>query len=208
MPTHRLLTPPHLLPWAGLLPEDGYEPCQHQVLCGSTPSEAFLVRAHPNQSHEPGSAQATRRASTASQLPPRPGQPAGGRQLIGRQAPPTSESFSGTTQRRCPVVRGISGLTQLKAKVTPDWPTNDSGTKSCPQQAKTTPADACTEGKSGSGTAAERAQHTRETALKCWLLGSGGRGFAGDHRTTSSYGHWSQEQKISCLCSHTEHTHS
>lgn len=207
-----MLTPHHLLPWAGLsagawaslLPEDGHEPCQHQVLCGSTPSEAFLVRAHPNQD----SAQATQRA-TSSQLPPHPRQRAGSRQLIGLQALPTSESFSGTTQRWCPVVRCYcnSGLTQLKPKVTPDWPTNDSGTKSCPQQTKTAPVDACTEGKSSSATAAGHGQHTREIALKCWRRGSGGRGTSGDHRTTSSYSHCSQEQKMKLsLLTHRTHT--
>ena len=46
-------------------------------------------------------------------------------------------------------------LTQRKPTVTPDWPTNNAGTKHCPQQAERATRDDWTEGKSGSATKKE-----------------------------------------------------
>lgn len=54
----------------------------------------------------------------------------------------------------------ISGLTQLKPKAGPDWPTNNTGTKVCPQQAERAIADNWTGGKSGPVTIPGCMQHT------------------------------------------------
>ena len=67
----------------------------------------------------------------------------------------------------------MPGLIQIKQEVTPKWPTNNTGTKSCPHQAERDIADDWIEGKSSLVTIAGSAQHTQETLQKRQILAKG-----------------------------------
>ena len=53
-------------------------------------------------------------------------------------------------------------LTQLKPKVAPDWPINNTGKNPCPQQAKRAIADDWTKGKHSSATIVRHTQHIED----------------------------------------------
>ena len=88
----------------------------------------------------------------------------------------------------------MPGLIQIKQEVTPKWPTNNTGTKSCPHQAERDIADDWIEGKSSLVTIAGSTQHTQETLQKCQILANRGYHLQGIQNLFSS-SHYIEKQK-------------
>lgn len=152
-----------------------HKPYKHCVSCpspggGYVSSNTLLGRAHPNWCQKPGSVHAALRRTR-----PLPKELLCCRQ--GKIITHTSETAASAVSCRqttglisgcaCQwnLLRGqhrestlylkllhlwqISGLTQVKFEVAPDWSTYTTGVKPCPKQAKRATTDAWNEGRSG-----------------------------------------------------------